>query len=128
MIFDEKHEFEKAEKMKLAKESTPASTAASELDFDSGYDRGTGVESRSSSKVWSKIHKQLNRRFGGSTGSLSSTSPNSELAAIKQPEPFTKTAEQLEGNRFLSASLISSSHLRTTCILKISNIVIFVNP
>ena len=92
VIFDEKHEFEKTEKMK-AKESTPASTAASELDFDSGYDRC--VESRSSSKVWNKIHKQLNRRFGGSTGSLSSTSPNSETA-IKQPEPFVKTADQLE--------------------------------
>ena len=34
--------------------------------------------SQGSGKIWSKIHRQLNRRFGGSTGSLSSTSPISE--------------------------------------------------
>ena len=90
IIFEEKHEFEKTEKMK-AKESTSASTT-SELDFDSGYDR---VESRSSSKVWNKIHKQLSRRFGGSTGSLSSTSPNSE-AASKQVEASSKATEGIQ--------------------------------
>ena len=57
---------------------------ATPFDIDSGID---GAQSRSSSskdKVWTKIHKQLNRRFGGSTGSLSSTSPISEREASKK--------------------------------------------
>ena len=57
---------------------------ATPFDIDSGID---GAQSRSSSskdKVWTKIHKQLNRRFGGSTGSLSSTSPISEREAISK--------------------------------------------
>ena len=87
VIFEEKHEFEKTEKMKAKVSSASAASTASELDFDSGYDQ-RGVESRNSSKVWNKIHKQLNRRFGGSTGSLSSTtSPNSEVVN-KHSEAF----------------------------------------
>ena len=104
VIFDEKHEFERTEKMitsggsrstKLAKnvsltwssEDQPddrGGATSTPFDADSGFD---GVHSRSSSskdKVWSKIHKQINKRFSGSTGSLSSTSPNSEREAVSK--------------------------------------------
>ena len=92
LIFDEKHEFEKTEKMISSSVSTVQSQTASKtvknpviskttstntwssedqpddrgatpFDIDSGID---GAQSRSSSskeKVWTKIHKQLNRRY-----------------------------------------------------------------
>ena len=125
VIFDEKHEFEKTEKMissltsaattttstqmaasksvknpviskttsinTWSSEDQPDDRGATPFDIDSGID---GAQSRSSSskdKVWTKIHKQLNRRFGGSTGSLSSTSPISEREAVSK-----KAAGQIE--------------------------------
>ena len=105
VIFKEKHEFEKTEKMKAkvstASAASAAASTASEFDFDSGYEHR--VDSRNSSKVWNKIHKQLNRRFGGSTGSLSSTSPNSEVVANKtNSEPFaTKMIGNVESKNFV---------------------------
>jgi hypothetical protein len=93
--FNEKHEFETNEKMKtsviLSKGKVSTAAWSSEdmtedqgttpIDNDSGIDRDGGAASRvsgGSGKVWTKIHKQLNRRFGGSTGSLSSASPVSD--------------------------------------------------
>ena len=105
VIFKEKHEFEKTEKMKAkvstASAASAAASTASEFDFDSGYEHR--VDSRNSSKVWNKIHKQLHRRFGGSTGSLSSTSPNSEVVANKtNSEPFaTKMIGNVESKTFV---------------------------
>lgn len=113
VIFNEKHEFEKTEKMISSKasgaakvkksaslawssEDQPDGLTTPPADNDSGID---GAQSRSSSskdKVWTKIHKQLNRRFGGSTGSLSSTSPVSEREA-KSKVALVET----EGNKHL---------------------------
>lgn len=105
-VINEKHEFEKTEKMTsikrpgTAKSFLPWSsddqadglTSPPPADNDSGID---GAQSRSSSskdKVWSKIHRQLNRRFGGSTGSLSSASPTSEGdGLLKKSETLTKS-------------------------------------
>ena len=65
------------------------------IKFNSGIDRDNGAASHGSGKVWSKIHRQLNRRFGGSTGSLSSTSPISD----REPKKLTlMEAHSSEGN------------------------------
>jgi hypothetical protein len=100
VIFDEKHEFEKTEKTMTNKKSHSLAWSSLEdrvgsttpHDLDSGID-GQSRSSSSKDKVWSKIHKQLNRRFGGSTGSLSSTSPTSESKAVISP-----TSEGNTGN------------------------------
>lgn len=112
VIFEEKHEFEKNEKMKAKISSASAASTASEIDFDSGYEQ-RGVESRNSSKVWNKIHKQLHRRFGGSSGSLSSTtSPNSEVAN-KQSEAFnTKTVTSLDSPIEGSSKGLLKTHVK----------------
>lgn len=70
-------------------------------DTDSGIDRGTGADSRISQhssaggvpgaanpKLWSSFKKHV-RRFGGSTGSLSSPSPTSEE---HPPKPAATTS------------------------------------
>ena len=93
--FDEKHEFEKTEKMVKGKTSSSLAWSSTDIDQpdevtttydDSGIE---GAQSRCStgSKVWGKINRQLNRRFGGSTGSLSSTSPISEKKANALESP-----------------------------------------
>ena len=66
------------------------------FDNDSGIDRDNGAAShvsQNSGKIWSKIHRQLNRRFGGSTGSLSSTSPISEHDSKKVTSAEASTSE-----------------------------------
>lgn len=104
-VINEKHEFEKTEKMATIKRPGTAKsflpwssddqadgmTSPPVGDNDSGIEGAHSRSSSSKDKVWSKIHRQLNRRFGGSTGSLSSASPTSE-GELKKSESFTKSA------------------------------------
>lgn len=93
--FDEKHEYERTEKMISSKSEEAWTEQNVSLDNDSGIDRaGSRVSVGSSGKVWTKIQKQINRRFGGSTGSLSSTSPVSEKAS----KAVTQMDSPPEGN------------------------------
>ncbi len=76
-------------------------------DNDSGIDRD-GAVSKSSDKIWTKIHKQLNRRFGGSTGSLSSspfseqettTNVNNMIRKSSAGDLYSPSVAQLESPR-----------------------------
>ena len=104
-LISEKYEFENSEKTVMtSKFNSKSSTAWSSedrmddtpFDNDSGIDRDNGAAShvsQNSGKIWSKIHRQLNRRFGGSTGSLSSTSPISEHDSKKVTSAEASTSE-----------------------------------